>query len=184
MHGHMSNGRSERSDWARGLVRCDDIGNSVHCVPGGSSFSGEYVVFWIWNWSVCFCVPRNPLDRSWPWAPPPHYSNWTGVKLILNKLLVGNFIHVQLSLPVCSLHLFGPPPKSFVPFDRWTFLPYLWLAANGLWHCWKPPRWNDSVPSLAPHTWEHSAIGFHPKLISLALYLPYFTIYLHTITFN
>lgn len=88
-------------------------------------------------------------------------------------------------LPVCSLHLFGAPsplrpfpplpPESFAPFDWWTYLPRLWLAATGLQKknlltemtlCLLH---DNTCGSREPFLICH---GLHPMLISLIRSLP------------
>lgn len=109
----------------------------VHCVPGGSAFSGEYVVFWHLELiSVYFCLvslwievgPRVPIRSSvCPQVKIKLEPNWS-----LMNILWATSSTSSCNFPVCSLHLSGPhPSRKLCCFDQWTRLPRLWLATHG-----------------------------------------------------
>lgn len=99
-------------------VKCDDHSDCLHCFPGGSAFSGEYVVFWhleLMSVFLCLVPLWIEVDPEVLITPPiSPSSNQTSTKLMLNKHLLGNFILSYRSLSALCFCSVAPPslPKK------------------------------------------------------------------------
>lgn len=136
----------------------------AYYVPGGSAFSGEYVVFChqelisvFFLCSVTLWIEVDPQVLIRPSDLLPHVKIQTWSKL--DKYSTGNFIHVQLQ-PPCLL-----PASVWCPTPPWTLWP-LWsvikllLAANevlkNLLKICTLPRWLSALRTWTK--WGRSVI--------------------------